>query len=138
MDDSDFMSGATGGLPAYRFAAIGDSVRGQILHVTKLEDREPDGTVKRWDSGDPKHVWVFDLDTDGDGTADQALWVRGNMVKALREALATAGLKPADRPIIEVKHHAVGEVKTRGYSAPKLFKARAEAAAAPAVSADDF
>lgn len=137
--DSDFMSGATGGLPAVRFAEVGDTIRGQILNVTKMEDREPNGTVKRWDSGDPKYVWVFDLDTDNDGTADQALWVRGNMVKVLREALVAAGVGPADQPIIEVKHHALGEVKTKGYSPAKLYKARAEKAPTrPTVSVDDF
>lgn len=135
----DFIQGATGGLPAVRFSAVGDTVKGQILNVTKLEDREPDGTIKRWDSGEPKHVWVFDLDTDGTGIADQALWVRGNLVKVLREALATAGLKPSDQPTIEVKHHALGEVKTRGYNAPKLYKARAEPTATkPKVLSSDF
>lgn len=124
----DFVQGATGGLPSFRFAAIGDSIRGQVMNVTKLEDRDPDGTIKRWDSGEAKHVWVFDLDTTSDGAADHALWVRGNLVKVLREALTTAGLKPSDQPIIEVKHHAIGEAKSRGYSAPKLYKAKAEPA----------
>ena len=98
--DNDFMGGGGDSLPAFRFADIGDQVRGQICAVTKLEDRRPDGTPVTWDDGSPKHVWVFNLDTNLDGTADTAIWVRGNLVKVLREAMKEAGQTPAQRPII--------------------------------------
>jgi hypothetical protein len=85
------------------------------------------------------HVFVFDLDTDGDGHADHSLWVRGNMVTALRQALADAGLKPSDHPKVTVKFHQLGEPKSKGFAAPKLFKAKAEPGVKPAaVDLDDF
>lgn len=136
----DFMSGAGGGdkLPAYKFENIGDTISGVVTDVTKLEDRTPDGTAKTWPNGDPMHVWVFTMDTTGNGTGDTVLWVRGNMVTAIRQALADAGLKPSDRPKLTVKHHAVGEPKSKGYAPPKLYKAKAEASPKPSVELDDF
>lgn len=124
-------------LPAFRFADIGDTVTGAIRNVTKLEDRTPDGTPKTWSNGDPMHVFVFDLDTTGTGAADTCIWVRGNMVKAIRDALAAANLKPADQPQLTVKYSGNGEPTRKGYHPPKLFKAKAEAAQ-PAANMDDF
>ena len=132
----DFMSGGDS-LPAIKFPNVGDTASGVVCDVRKLEDRTPDGTVKTWSNGDPMHVFVFDLDTDGDGDADASLWVRGNMVTALRGALAEAGLKPSDRPKITVKFAELGEPSRKGYSAPKLFKAKAEPGPKP-VAMDDF
>lgn len=138
MNDLDeFMGGGSQSLPAFKFAAVGDTVSGQILDGTKLEDRRPDGTTVTWDDGSPKFVWVFQLDTTGDGVADTSLWVRGNMVKALKEAMSAAGLKPSDRPKITVKHHELGETR-KGYSPAKLYKAKVEPAPKPAAEIDDF
>lgn len=137
-DIDDFIAGGAS-LPAVKFAEVGDTISGQIISGRKLEDRTPDGTVKTWSNGDPMHVWVFDLDTTGDGQADQALWVRGNMLTAIRGALAESGLKPSDLPKITVKHHAVGEPKSKGYAPPKLFKAKAETGPKPKqIDLDDF
>ena len=80
------MGGGGSSVPAFKFDHIGATVSGQILDGTKLEDRRPDGTAVTWDDGSPKHVWVFQLDTTGDGLADTSVWVRGNMVKVLKEA----------------------------------------------------
>lgn len=135
MSMDDFTAGSAS-LPAVKFTEVGDTVSGQILDGRKLEDRTPAGELKTWSNGDPKHVFVFDIDTDNDGIADHALWVRGNMVTALRAALADAGLKPSDRPKITIKHHELGEPTQRGYAPPKLFKAKAEPG--PTVSAADL
>ena len=137
-DLNDFVSGGSS-LPSIKFVEVGDTVAGQIIDGRKLEDRAPDGTPKTWSNGDPMHVFVFDLDTTGDGIADQSLWVRGNMVKALRQAMADANVKPTDKPKITVKFAELGEPTRRGYSPPKLFKAKAEPAPKPtSVDIDDF
>lgn len=133
----DFLGGGGQSLPAFKFSELGATVSGQILDGTKLDDRRPDGTAVTWDDGSPKYVWVFQLDTTGDGVADTSLWVRGNMVKALKEAMAAAGLKPSDRPKITVKHHELGEAR-KGYAPAKLYKAKVEPAPKPSVEIDDF
>jgi hypothetical protein len=137
MSFDDFMGGDK--LPAYKFTNPGDTIRGQICNVSKLEDRAPDGTVKKWPDGSPMHVFVFDLATGLDGNPDWAVWVRGNMVTAVREALRSANLKPSDRPILTIKHTELGEPTKKGYAPPKLFKAKAEPAPdKPIVVDDDF
>ena len=137
-DIDDFTSGGNS-LPAIKFQEVGDTISGQIIDGRKLEDRAPDGTVKTWSNGDPMHVWVFDLDTTGDGNADASLWVRGNMLKVLRSALLDAGVKASDNPKITVKFSELGEPSRKGYSPPKLFKAKAEKVAKPtAADLDDF
>lgn len=124
MSSDDFMGGES--LPAFKFANVGDTIRGQVRNVTKLEDRAPDGTAKKWPDGSPMHVFVFELDDNLDGKPEWAVWVRGNMVTAVREALRSAGLKPSDQPIITIKFHELGEPTRKGYAPPKLFKAKAE------------
>jgi hypothetical protein len=136
MSFDDFMGSES--LPAFRFANVGDSVKGQLINVTKLEDKTPDGTVKRWADGSPMHVFVFDLDENFDGKPEWAVWVRGNMVTAVREALKAAGLKPSDKPILTIKHTELGEPSKKGYSPPKLFKAKAEPAKNIVQVDDDF
>jgi len=83
-------------------------------------------------------VFVFDLDTNNTGSADVAVWVRGNLVKVLREALKNAGLKPSDEPKVTIKFAELGEPTRKGYQPPKLFKAKAEPAPKPAAAMDDF
>lgn len=133
----DFMGGSGSSIPAFKFDHIGATVSGQILDGDKLNDKRPDGTPVTWDDGSPKFVYVFQLDTTGDGVADTSVWVRGNMVKVLKEAMAEAGLKPSDKPKITIKHHELGEAR-KGYSAPKLYKAKVEPAPTPAAAIDDF
>jgi hypothetical protein len=137
MSLDDFMGGDS--LPAYKFANPGDTIRGQVCNVTKLEDRSPDGTAKKWPDGSPMHVFVFELDDDLDGKPEWSVWVRGNMVTAVREALRAANLKPSDRPILTIKFTELGEPTRKGYAAPKLFKAKAEPGPTnTSVSDDDF
>ena len=135
MSFDDFMGGES--LPSFKFTAPGDTIRGQVCNVTKLEDRTPDGTAKKWPDGSPMHVFVFELDDDLDGKPNWSVWVRGNMVTAVREALRAAGLKPSDRPILTIKFHELGEPTRKGYAAPKLFKAKAEPGPQGVIVSDD-
>jgi len=133
----EFMTGGES-LEAVKFVNPGDTITGVIRNVTKLEDKTPDGNTKRWDNGDPMHVWVFDLDTTNTGEANKCVWVRGNLVKVLKQALQEANLRPQDNPQITIKFDKLGEPTRKGYHPPKLFKAKAEAAPQTAASMDDF
>ena len=135
----DFMSDGGGDkLPAFKFTDVGDTIKGQVIDLDKLEDRAFDGSPVTWSDGSPKHVFVWKLDTSGDGKADTAVWCRGNMVTAIRGALGEAGLKPGDHPMLTIKHHEVGEPSRPGYRGAKLFKAKAEPAPKPMADIDDF
>lgn len=110
--------------PALKFENLGDTHTGKVVEVKKLEDRDPQGEVKTWPNGDVRHVFVFTLSTDN-GFAN--LWARGNMVKAIREAATSAGATSMVGTKLTVKYHEDGE-KKKGMNAPKLYKAKVEAA----------
>lgn len=113
-------------LPGFKFANLGDKVTGQITAMRQVKDIDLDGIQRKWPNGDDRMVWVFDLDTDEDGDADQALWVRGNMYTAIREALKAAGV-PTVGAIIRVEHSELGTPPAKGMNAPKLFTCKAKA-----------
>jgi len=113
-------------LPGVKFANVGDTITGQIIEARQVPDRDLEGNVRKWDNGDDRTVWVFDLDTDSDGAADQSLWVRGNMFTAIKAALIEAGVS-TQGAVVKVTHHALGDPPKKGYHAPKLFECKAKA-----------
>lgn len=120
-----FMDGAGGASnPSVSFPDIGASVTGVVTKVDQRDDTKPDGTVKTWPDGKPMAVFIFTLDTD-DGPV--SLWVRGNMVTAVREASRAAGLATVIGSQLTVQHHALGEER-KGYARAKLFRAKFEPA----------
>lgn len=115
--------------PALKFENINDTHSGTVIEVKKLEDRDPSGTVKTWDNGDVRYVFVFTMNTaDGIGN----LWARGNMVKAIREAAQAIGATTMVGTKLTVKYTGDGEKKSKAFNAPKLYKAKVE----PAVKDD--
>ena len=122
----EFMESTSGGpkLPALKFAKVGDTHTGTITEVTKLQDKDPAGNVKTYDNGDPRWVFVFTLDTP---TGASNLWVRGQMVKAIREAAEKAGVKTLVGSTLSVRYTGDGEKKSAAFNAPKLYAAKVEA-----------
>lgn len=121
MDDFLTTSNKT---PAVRLSEVGHTVSGTVTSISKLEDKELNGEVRRWPNGDAKHVYVFNMDIDGE---EQSLWVRGQMVTAIREAAAAAKVSTLVGAKLTVKFTGLGEVKQKGYNAPKLYKAKVTA-----------
>jgi hypothetical protein len=91
--------------------------------------RDPQGNTKTWDNGDVRYVFVFTINT---GTEIGNLWARGNMVKTIREAATAANVIAMVGTNLTVKYTGDGEKKTKGFNAPKLYKAKVE----PAVKDD--
>lgn len=119
---TDFM-GSTG--TSLKFENVGDIHKGKLLKITPREDKDPNGVVKKWDSGEPKMVYLWELELE-DGTTG-TMWVRGNLVKVLKEAAKAAGAECANDLVgadVMVKHHELGESKTKGFAKPKLFQAK--------------
>jgi hypothetical protein len=123
-----FLSDGGSKYPALKFENVNDTHTGTVIEVKKLEDRDPAGTVKTWDNGDVRYVFVFTINT-ADGISN--LWARGGMVKAIREAAQAIGATTMVGTKLTVKYTGDGE-KKKGFNAPKLYKAKVE----PAVKDD--
>ena len=120
-----FLSEGGSKYPALKFENVNDTHSGTVIEVKKLEDRDPAGTVKTWDNGDVRYVFVFTLNT-ADGIAN--LWARGNLVKAIREAAQAIGATTMVGTKLTVKYTGDGEKKSKAFNAPKLYKAKVELA----------
>lgn len=110
-----------------KFEKIGDTHMGTLVRIDSRTDTDPSGTVKKWEDGSPKKVYMWTLQVGGDEEELATLWVRGNMVKALREAALEAGVKKGADLIgskVVVRYHANGEPSTKGFAPPKLFMAK--------------
>lgn len=123
----EFMESTAGGpkLPALKFTKVGDVHTGVVTEVTKLQDKDPAGNLKTYDNGDPRWVFVFTLDTP---TGASNLWVRGQMVKAIREAAEKASVKTLVGSTLSVRYTGDGEKKSAAFNAPKLYAAKVEPA----------
>lgn len=102
-----------GGSPSFKFAAIGDTVKGKVIGGEKRQDTDLQGAPKTWDDGSPVAVYVLELQTElrnFEGLSDKArdrlttddgvraLWARGRMWKAIKTAVQAKsggkGLEP--------------------------------------------
>jgi hypothetical protein len=120
----------TGGGPAIKFATVGEVHAIVVRKVTEKIDTDfVTGEIKTWPNNDPKKVWVF----EGEDEAGEpvSLWVRGNMVKTIKEATTAAGLKTVIDTKVTVKYDGDG-VATKG-NPPKLYKAKVEKVASAPV-----
>jgi hypothetical protein len=132
-----FLDGGSG-LPVLKFADVGDGHKFQVVDAKQQRDTDLEGNVRTWPNGDERMVWVFEVDTTCTGSpADARVFMRGNLFTVVREALKAANVGTIGA-VIEAKHHALGEPTKKGYSPPKLFKARASAGPAIKPPTDDF
>lgn len=138
-----FLSG--GGPASAKFPNIGDGIEG-VIKVEPTVEQQRDittGEPKVWADGNPQMQMVITLTTDQRDPEDEdddgvrRLFVKGNMRKAVQEAVIKAGRKQLDvGGKLAVAYVANGEKKNPAFSAPKLYKAvytppnGAEAAAA--------
>ena len=122
----EFMESTAGGpkLPALKFVKVGDTHTGVVTEVTKLQDKDPAGNVKTYDNGGPRWVFVFTLET---ATGASNIWVRGQMVKAIREAAEKAGVSTLVGSTLSVRYTGDGEKKSAAFNAPKLYAAKVDA-----------
>jgi hypothetical protein len=132
MSNDDFLGGTGTSL---KFEKVGDSHSGKLVQIVSRIDKDMNGKTKTWDDGEPKKVYIWELEQE-DGSMG-AMWVRGNLVTVLREACKKAGAKSSADLIgatIQVKHHDLGEAK-KGQQPAKLFQAKVTLA--PKSAADD-
>ena len=130
-NQQDPFADAVGGssAPVFSFAEVGAEITGTVASIEQRDDTFPDGTPRLWSDGKPMAVYIFTLDTV---TGQHRIFVRGNMVTAIKEA---SGGRSTIGRVLTVKHHALGDKKPGRFPA-KLYKAKVEdptptAAAAP-------
>jgi hypothetical protein len=129
----DFLGGES--LPAVKFPEVGVTYKMQVLDVSKIQDRKPDGTPQTWDDGNPKYVHPTTVVVDGE---KMTLWVRGNLLKQIREACRGVGIRSLPGTWLTIRREADGEAR-KGFAAPHLFKVKAEPGVlAPEPVADPF
>lgn len=128
-NDDPFLGGGSG-TPVFMFHEIGAEITGVVTQIEKRADTQPDGTAKLWSDGSPMMVFIFHLDTN---TGPQRVFVRGNMVTAIREASngqSTIGKR------LTLQHHKLGDKKP-GKNPAKLFRAKIEQPAPTAPNSND-
>jgi hypothetical protein len=137
---NDFL--LSGGVAAAKFETVGATVTGRILHAEVQQQREIDtGKPKFWDDGSKREQIVVQLETslrdpevpDDDGR--RSLYIRGNMLKALRVALKRANPQKLEiGGTLTITYTGDGEQKNRGFSPPKLYTVQYVPAAQAAVA----
>jgi hypothetical protein len=125
-----------GGAPAFKFDAVGDAFAGTITAVAVQQERDyATGDPVCWPDGRPKNQAVLTVE-DANGV-EWRLFIKGHLFTAMKAALAEASAAgPAVGGKIAVQHHALGEIKQKGFNAPKLFKVKYEAPAPGAADLD--
>jgi hypothetical protein len=133
IDPNDFLMGS--GIRSAKFEKAGDTMTGFIVRQPELRDQTDinTGEVKVWADGRPRkqmrvvlEIPIAERDPDDpDDTGERALYVRGNMQKAVADAVRAAGLKGlAIGGKLQITYTGDGESKQRGMNPPKLFTAR--------------
>lgn len=133
IDDSALDLLAGGGASA-KFPEIGTTHKGAITALTQRQQTKfGTGELEWWDDAktQPKMEVVITLQTDerdaDDATDDgkRVLYASGNMLKAIRTALA--GRKPEAGGVLAVKYISDGTPSKPGYNPPKVYAAEYKA-----------
>jgi hypothetical protein len=139
---NDFLM--AGGVPSAKFPTVGTSVTGTIVRQPELRQQTDitSGKPKFWDDGSPRQQVVVTLATNErdatltDDDGERAVYVKGNLTKAVREAVRTSGAKGLEvGGTLTVTFVGEGQAE-RGMNAPKLYSA--SYVPAPAVAAANF
>jgi len=135
IDPNAFLMGA-GGRSA-KFEREGDTVVGYIQHTevrqqTDIKDNRP----LTWDDGSPRMQLVVTLETDDrdddDDDGVRKLYVKGQMQKAVSDAVRKAGARGlAIGGKLGVKYVSTAEPKQRGFNGAKQYTAKYEAPTQP-------
>lgn len=119
-NDDGFMGGES--YPALKFDNVGDTHEGRVVNIKRKQDVDyKTKALLTWPGGDPKYVWLFEIEQPNGEMG--TIWVRGNAVKAIRDAVKAA---EAGSPVgwnLKLQHHALGEAKDGGNPA-KLYRAK--------------
>jgi hypothetical protein len=120
------------GTKSFKFDAIGKTIKGTIESAEIQQQRSiDDGTPLYWDDAktQPKNQVRIVLQTEerenDDDDGRRAVYVKGQMQNAVRDAVIAAGVdKLEEGGTLAVQYQSDGEPPKRGMNAPKLYKAQ--------------
>lgn len=147
MSNDDFDLGGEGGR-SFRFETIGTTVTGKIISQTKQQATDFDtGEPASWPDGNPKWVYVINLQTDlrdsDDDDGVRALYLQGSLkpeskssLSAVREAArkAIGSYKTTVGGTLSMTYVADGQRSRPQFNPPKQYEARY---IPPSMSLDD-
>lgn len=146
IDPNDILLG--GGIQAAKFPTVGTVVKGTVVRSEAAQQTEfGTNKLKVYDDGKPMMQVVITLQTDErDGVDDDGqrkLYVRGQMLSAVRDALKAAGAKLELGGSLAVKYESDKASEKAGFNAAKQYVAQYQAPVgepvpAGGVAADDL
>jgi hypothetical protein len=121
-----FLSG--GGAVSAKFPEPGATIKGTIEEAAVSQQTDLDGKPRVWDDGNPRQQLVVTLTTDErDSTIDddngaRRVFIKGQMLTALKDALKKAGAKSIEvGGTLAIKYTGDGTPTKVGFNAPKLY-----------------
>lgn len=136
------------GTKSFKFDAIGATCKGAIESLDLQQQRSiDDGAPLFWDDAKTqpkmqlKIVLVTEERDSDEDDGRRAVYAKGEMQKAIRDAIKNAGAdKIEEAGTLAVQYYADGEPPKRGMNAPKLYKAqyKTPSVTPAAVAVDDL
>lgn len=134
--DPDAILASASGPPALKFPDIGTTHKGRVLAKEARQQTDfSTGKAKFWDDGKPMMEVVVTLDLGGE--EEGRLFLRGQLLKAVREALRESGaqtLEVGGTLAVQFTHEEPSQ--TRGFNPSKHYRAQYQPPAA--AKADDL
>lgn len=136
-DPNDLLLG--GGVPTAKFPNVGDTHVGRVLDAEVTQQTDIDGNLLFWDDGKPREQIVATLQTEErdpsieDDDGRRKLYIKGQMMKAVADAMRKAGAKQIVGGRLAVRFESQAAPDKPGRSGKKIYAAAFEAGAAPAV-----
>lgn len=119
------------GTKSFKFDTIGATAKGTIVSLDMQQQRSMAGDPLYWDDAktQPKMQLRIVLDTgiieEPDDDGQRAIYVKGNMQQAVRDAIKAAGVdKIEEGGTLAVQYTGDGNAPKTGLNKPKLYKAQ--------------
>lgn len=130
------------GVKPFKFEHVGATAKGPIVSLEMQQQKNIDtGIPDTWPDGNPKMqlriVLATDQRDDEDDDGYRAIYVKGQMQVAIRDAIKAAGqTQIIEGGILAVKYESDGERSKPAYSPPKQYRAQYQPPAPKPASVD--
>jgi hypothetical protein len=136
----------TSSVRSFKFERHSDTAKGTIASLDMQQQRDlKTGAPKNWDDGRPmmqlRVVLATDAHDDDEDDGLRAVYVRGQMQQAVRDAIKGAGVSIIEAGgILAVQYVGNGEKTNPAFNPPKQYRAKYEPPTkeTATVSADDL